>query len=311
MKHQTRVYCSSIIKGLIPKAKTYEKKVIEIATKFGKDLAKVEQDAAEIYSTIERKDKSVLSYYDNQARWKAEEEQRAEEKALSDRRKVYIESKMETLVPAARLAIRSAQAEFQEEARKVAQDLREHLEKDVATPLKPEFLHFARVFNDFGIPLTDLDCDALLSFSDDNPTAYRLVESIINKTQSPYTFSGKGTDSYAEDIRFIENLASDAFAAPQEVFHEINELFAGTPVYVKASDSPEDRIKSSMTFDATQLSMLSGAFTYGMEKLGKISEDWSADAKVEYDPTKAMIQEKAQSAGNQAKAHEALGAYMK
>lgn len=311
MKHQTRVYCSSIIKGLIPKAKTYEKKVIEIASKFGKDLAKVEQDAAEIYSTIERKDKSVLSYYDNQARWKAEEEQRAEEKALSDRRKVYIESKMETLVPAARLAIRSAQAEFQEEARKVAQDLREHLEKDIATPLNDSFIQFARVFNEFGIPLTELDCSALLSFSDDNPTAYRVIDSIIKKTNSPFNFTGKDTDSFTDDIKFVEDLASDnCFCAPQEVFHEINELFVGEPVHQEKSDSYEERIESGRmgTFDSVKLSMCSGSFAYSIEKLGEVSESWISDPKVEYDPIKAMAQERPE---NQETVKSALEAYIK
>ena len=74
MKHQTKVYCSNIIKTLIPAAKEYEKTVISVATKFGKDLAKVEKDAEEIYAPSRRADNGLLSMYDSQARKKAEED---------------------------------------------------------------------------------------------------------------------------------------------------------------------------------------------------------------------------------------------
>lgn len=314
MKHQTKVYCSNIIKDLVPAAKAYEEKVISIATKFGKDLAKIEQIAEEMYAPSKSQNNGVMSYYDSQSRKKAEEEKQAELKILNDRKKGYIDSKKEGLIPAARQEIRSAQKEFQTAAARVAKDLRKHLEDDVTTPLNSAFLHFARVFNEFGISLTDLDCDALLTFSEGNPTAYRVIQSIIDKTQSPYTFTGKGTDSYAEDIRTIEAMAKDdCFCAPQSVFHEMNELFVGSPVYEKTAESLEDKISTNFneTFDTTKLTVCSGSFTYGMEKLNEISESWSADAKVEYDAAKAFAKENAQrTAGTQA-SREALGAYMK
>ena len=314
MKHQTKVYCSNIIKDLVPAAKAYEEKVISIATKFGKDLAKIEQTAEEMYAPSKSQNNGVMSYYDSQSRKKAEEEKQAELKILNDRKKGYIDSKKEGLIPAARQEIRSAQKEFQTAAARVAKDLRKHLEDDVTTPLNSAFLHFARVFNEFGISLTDLDCDALLTFSEGNPTAYRVIQSIIDKTQSPYTFTGKGTDSYAEDIRTIEAMAKDdCFCVPLQVSHEMNVLFSGSPVFQKTAESYEDKIATNFneTFDTTKLTVCSGSFSYGMEKLNEISESWSADAKVEYDAAKAYAKENAQrTAGTQA-SREALGAYMK
>lgn len=314
MKHSTKVYCSSIIKNLIPAAKAYEDKVVSIATKFGKDLAKIEQTAEEMYAPSGSQNNGVMSYFDSQARKKAEEEKQAELKILNDRRKVYIDSKKEGLVPAAREQIRTAQKEFQNEAAKVAKDLRKHLEDDVSTPLNTGFLHFARVFNEFGISLTDLDCTALMDLSEDNPLAYRVIQSIIDKTGSPYTFTGKDTLSYAEDIRTIENMAKDdCFCVPQSVFHEMNQLFVGSPVYLKTAESMEEKLETNFnaTFDTTGLTISSGSFTHGVEKLSEISESWSADAKVEYDAAKAYAKEKAQrTAGTQA-SMETLGAYMK
>lgn len=315
MKHQTKVYCSNIIKTLIPAAKEYEKTVISVATKFGKDLAKVEKDAEEIYAPSRRADNGLLSMYDSQARKKAEEEKSAELKILNDRRKVYIDSKKETLIPAAREQIRSAQKQFQEEAEKVAKDLKEHLEKDVSTPLNTAFLHFARVFNEFGISLTDLDCSALLDFSEDNPLAYRIIQSIIEKTKSPFNFIGKDTKSYADDIRIIEGMAKDdCFCVPLQVSHEMNVLFSGSPVFQKTAETYEDKISTNFneTFDATRLSMCSGSFTYGMEKLNEISESWSGDVKIEYDHAKALMYEReAEKATGTQVSKEALGAYMK
>lgn len=314
MKHSTKVYCSSIIKDLIPKAKAYEEKVIQIASKYGKDLAKIEQQAEEIYAPSARQNNSTMTYYDTQARKKAEEEKSAELRILTERRKAYVDSKKEGLVPAARDAIRSAQSEFQEEAAKVAKTLREKLEDDVATPLNSGFLHFARVFNEFNLPLTDLDCHALMDLSEDNPTAYRVIESIISKTNSPYTFTGKGTDSFAEDIRLIEKLSSDdCFCVPLQVSHEMNDLFVGEPVFRKTAETLEEKIETGFnaTFNTTQLSICSGDFQYKTEKLSEISESWSADAKVEYDAAKAYAKENAQQAGNQANARNAIAEYMK
>ena len=315
MKHQTKVYCSNIIKNLIPAAKEYEKTVISVATKFGKDLAKAEKDAEELYAPTRRQDNGLMSYYDSDARKKAESEKQAELKILNEKRKVYIDSKKETLVPAAREQIRSAQKIFQEEAAKVAQDLKEHLEKDVSTPLNTAFLHFARVFNEFGISLTDLDCSALLDFSEDNPLAYRIIQSIIEKTRSPYTFTGKDTKSYSDDIRIIEGMAKDdCFCVPMQVSHEMNVLFSGSSVFQKTAESYEEKLATNfnMTFDATRLSMCSGSFTYGMEKLNEISESWSEDVKIEYDHAKALMYEREteKTAGNQV-SKEALGTYMK
>ena len=314
MKHSTKVYCSNIIKNLVPAAKAYEDKVVSIATKFGKDLAKIEQTAEEMYAPSGSQNNGVLSYFDSQSRQKAEEAKQAELKILSDRKKGYIDSKKEGLIPAARQEIRSAQKEFQSEAAKVAKDLREHLEKDVSTPLNTAFLHFARVFNEFGISLTDLDCTALMDLSEDNPLAYRVIQSIIDKTGSPYTFTGKDTLSYADDIRIIEGMAKDdCFCVPHSVFHEMNHLFVGSPVYQKTAESLEDKIETNFneTCDTTKLNISSSSFSYGVEKLNEISESWSADAKVEYDAAKAFAKENAQkTAGNQA-TREALGTYMK
>ena len=314
MKHTTKVFCSNIIKDPIPKAKAYEAKVIEIASKYGKDLAKAEQQAEELYAPSARHDNSTMSYYDTQARKKAEEEKSAELKILTERRKAYVDSKKESLVPAARNAIRSAQSEFQEEAAKVAKTLREKLEDDVATPLNSAFLHFARVFNEFNLPMTDLDCHALMDLSEDNPTAFRIIESIISKTNSPYTFTGKGTDSYAEDIRLIEKLSSDdCFCVPMQVSHEMNDLFVGEPVFRKEAETLEDKIENGFnpTFTTMQLSMCSGDFQYKAEKLSEIAESWSSDAKVEYDAAKAFAKENAEKAGNQANARDAIAEYMK
>lgn len=314
MKHSTKVYCSNLIKDLIPKAKEYEKKVIEIASKYRKDLDKIEKTAEEMYAPSARQNSNVMSYYDSQARKKAEEEKAAELKILTDKKTGYINAKKESLVPAARDSIRSAQSEFQEEARNVAKTLREKLEDDVATPLNTAFLHFARVFNEFNLPLTDLDCHALMDLSEDNPTAYRIIESIISKTNSPYTFTGKGTDSFADDIRLIEKLASDdTFCVPLQVSHEMNDLFVGEPVFRKTAETLEDKIATGFnaTFNTTQLSMCSGDFQYKAEKLSEMSKSWSADAKVEYDAAKAYAKENAQQAGNQANAKNTINAFMR
>ena len=314
MNHQTKVYCSSIIKDLIPKAKEYEKTVISIASKFGQDLAKVEKSAEELYSPSIRQDNRLMSYYDSQARKKKEEEQQAELKVLNDKRKAYVESKKETLVPAAREQIRAAQRQFQEEAARVAKSLKEKLEKDVTTPLNRAFLDFARVFNEFGVSLTDLDCDALLTFSEDNPLAYRIIQNIIDKTKSPYTFIGKDTKSYSDDIRIIEEMAGDnCFCVPLQVSHEMNVLFNGVPVHQKTAESFEEKVATNFneTFDTTKLSMCSGSFTYNMEKLNKISESWSEDVKIEYDYAKAMAYENAEKSTANKATKATLDAYMK
>ena len=310
---KNRLYCSNIIKELIPKAKEYENTVISVALKFGKQLKEIEDTAAEIYSPTKRNESGAMSFYDSSARKKEEEERQAEEKVLSERRKAYIDSKKENIVPAAQSQIRAAQAEFQKEARKVAKDLREHVEKDVSTPLGTAFLHFARVFNEFGIELTDLDCNALLDFSEDNPTAYRIIESIISKTGSPYTFKYKKTGEYASDIRYIEQMGEDDFfCVPQPVFHEMNELFTGVPIYQEEAETFEEKLKTGFDakFDSTRLAMCHGQFAGCADKLKEISESWTVDPTIEYDHAKAMAREKEkQSAGNKT-AKESLEPYM-
>ena len=316
MKHSAKVYCSTIIKDLIPKVKAYEDRVVTVASKFGKELKEIEDTAAEIYAPSKKYHdaNNTMTFYDSSARKKEEEERQAEEKVLSERRKVYIDSKKETIVPAAREQIRAAQAEFQEEARKVAKDLREHVEKDVSTPLNSAFLHFARVFNEFNIGLTDLDCNALLDFSEDNPTAYRIIESIINKTKSPYNFNYKKTGEFAEEIKYIESLCNDDFfCAPQQVFHEMNELFAGVPIFQEEAETYEEKLKTGfdVKFDSTRLAMCSGQFSGCADRLNEISESWTADPTVEYDHVKAMaLEREGLSAGHKA-TQEALETYMK
>ena len=315
MERKTKIYCSNLIKkDLIPKAKEYENRVIDIASKYGKDLAKIVKQAEEIYASSARPKNDVLSLYDSESRRKAEEEKQIELKILTDKRTAYVKAKREDLVLKAREEIRSAQNEFQEAARSVADALREKVEESVTTPLPQNFLYFARVFNEFNLPLTKMDCDVLMHFAEDNPTAYRIIESIISKTNSPYTFYGKGTDSYADDIRLIETLASDdTFCVPKQVIHQINDLFVGEPVYQKKAETLEDKIATGFNakFDTLKISTCAGDFDYKIEKLSKMPESWSADAKVEYDAVKAYAKENAANASNQANSKDIMDAYMK
>lgn len=315
MKRNTKVYCSNLIKkDLIPKAKEYENRVIDIASKYGKDLAKIVKQAEEMYASSARPKNDVLSLYDSESRRKAEEEKQIELKILTDKRTAYVNAKREDLVLKAREEIRAAQNEFQEAARSVADALREKVEESVTTPLPQNFLYFARVFNEFNLPLTKMDCDVLMHFAEDNPTAYRIIETIISKTNSPYTFHGKGTDSYADDIRLIETLASDdTFCVPMQVVHQINDLFVGEPVYQKKAETLEDKIATGFNakFDTLKISTCSGDFDYKIEKLSKMPESWSEDAKIEFDITKDFANRNAQNAENQEKSRQAMDAYIK
>ena len=262
-----------------------------------------------------------MSYYDRDARMKKQQEKDAEMKVLTDQRKAYVDSKKESLISEAAAEIRSAQDAFQAEAKNVANDLRDHLEKDVATPLNSAFLHFSKVFNDYGIPMTDLDIDVLFTFAQGNPTALRIIDSLITKTGSFYDIHYKPLSEYASDLRTIDGLAKDdAFACPLAYMHEMVDIFSNSPIWRDQDEEFANTRYKGQTFNQRSLSSSGAMFSAALEKLECMTSDeekqfrstqpWNKEASFAYSVAKETAAQNKASKANVEATKAGLDAYM-
>lgn len=269
MKHNTSVYCSALIEDLSKKMKYYKETVTSIVAKYKKDLAAANKAAEEKYPLNIEPD-TTLTMFDQDAKRKKKEETETQTKVVNEYRKTYVDAKKETLIPKVVQDVRTAQNIFHEEARKIAKELREKLEDDVASPLSNAFLHYANAFNTFNIPLTEMDLNALITFAEGSSLGYRVIDSILRKTNSTFDFKYKSLDSFNQDIKLIESLATDeCFCVPLEYMHEMVELFKGVPICQDQGTDLNSKIQASNagTFDRTMLASFYGLFEANIEHL--------------------------------------------
>ena len=315
MKRNTAVYCTSIMKSLYKSMLNYRQTVADICTKYRKDIEASEKAAKAKYPlSIEPED--TLSIFDPIQKREREERAKAESAVVEKYRAAFVDAKRESLMPEARQKIRDAQNFFHEEASKAARDLRERLEKSMNEPLNSAFMQHARILNEFSIPPTEFDFESLLTNSEDHPMSYRIIDRLIKKTDAAYTIRWRPLESYDEDVRMIESLATDeCFAVPVDHLHEVVELFEGVPIYQEQADTLEGKIKTGFNakYDLTMLSAHYGLFEGNLQRLGKIcgaieepegtNSTWFDEPKIEVDFAKKLAKEKA---GNTASTKEAM-----
>lgn len=279
--NQINRVAESMFRQLISAGSVYQQEIIDTVSKYKSDMNQVKRTADQRYKVkdIVSSDYSLQQNIDRQR----EEEQRVMDRYKSD----YIQEKKSALTAGARERIRKAQDGFQVTARQTAKALREQLEEAILAPINTGFLRLAETLSTFGVAPSRLELDALMVLSEGNLTATRCLDSLLKKTNAPFSLTYKKPDDYVKDLEMIESLGSDDyFCSPLDLHHEMCEIFNGQRV---SRDENSVTYKRNVTFENTEMIILGRTFDSAMESLEGMIASWASD--IHYDAADRLSQE--------------------
>lgn len=279
--NQINRVAESMFRQLISAGSVYQQEIIDTVNKYKNELSQVVRTADQRYKVKDM----VSSDYSLQQNI---DRQREEEQRVMDRYKAdYIQEKKSALTAGARERIRKAQDSFQVTARQTAKGLREQLEEAILAPVSSAFLRLAETLSTFGVAPSRLELDALMTLSEGNLTATRCLDSLLKKTNAPFSLTYKKPDDYVKDLEMIESLGSDDyFCSPLDLHHEMCEIFNGQRV---SRDENSVTYKRNVTFENTEMMILGRTFDSAMESLEGMIASWASD--IHYNAANALSQE--------------------
>ena len=280
--NQINRVAETMIRQLISAGSVYQTEILDTVNKYKSDMNQVKRTADQRYKVkdvIAPNDYSLQQNIDRQR----EEEQRVMDRYKAD----YIQEKKSALTAGARERIRKAQDGFQVTARQTAKALREQLEEAILAPINTGFLRLAETLSTFGVAPSRLELDALMVLSEGNLTATRCLDSLLKKTNAPFSLTYKKPDDYVKDLEMIESLGSDDyFCSPLDLHHEMCEIFDGQRV---SRDENSVIYKRNVCFENTEMMILGRSFDSAMESLEEMISSWACD--IHYDAVNALSQE--------------------
>ena len=279
--NQINRVAETLFRQLISAGTVYQTEIIDTVTKYKNDMNQVRRTADQRYAVKARTD-SDFSVQRNLDTQRAEEE-----RVMSRYKEDYINEKKSALTAGARERIRKAQDGFQVTARQTAKALRDQLEEAILAPINTGFLRLAETLQTFNVAPSRLELDALMTLSEGNLTATRCLDSLLKKTEAPFTLSYKTPDDYVKDLEMIESLGTDDyFCSPLDLHSEMCEIFRGQRV---SRDENSATFKRGVTFENTEMLIRGRSFDSAMESLEGMVSSWASD--IHYDASDTLSKE--------------------
>ena len=279
--NQINRVAETLFRELISAGNVYQREIIETVSKYKTDMNQVQRTADQRYAVKTRTD-SDYSIQRNLDSQRAEEE-----RVMSRYKEDYINEKKSALTAGARDRIRKAQDAFQKTAKETAKSLRNQLEEAILSPINSAFLRLAETLQTFGVAPSRLELDALLTLSEGNLTATRCLDSLLQKTNAPFSLKYRKPEDYVKDLEMIEDLGTDDyFCSPLDLHSEMCEIFRGQKV---SRDENSPTFKRNVTFENTEMLIRGRSFDSAMESLEGMVSSWASD--INYDATKVVSKE--------------------
>ena len=279
--NQINRVAETLFRQLISAGSAYQQEIIDTVGKYKNEMNQVKRTADQRYA-VKHKTSSDLSIMKNLQQQEAEEE-----RVMTRLRGEYIDEKKASLTAAARERIRKAQDGFQVTARQTAKALRDQLEEAILAPINTGFLRLAETLQTFNVAPSRLELDALMILSEGNLTATRCLDSLLQKTNSPFSLTYKKPDDYVQDLEMIESLGSDDFfCSPLDLHPEMCEIFRGERV---SRDENSATFKRGITFESTEMMIRGRTFDSAMESLEGMIASWASD--IHYDASDRLSKE--------------------
>lgn len=271
----------TLIRQLISAGSTYQQEIFDTIKIYRNKMNQVQLNAEQRYAVKHKtsSDPSVMR--------ELQKQEQEEERVIGRYKKEYIEGKSVPIKAEAKNKIRKAQDAFQAAAKETAKTLRHQLEESILDPINSGFIRLAETLQTFGVAPSRLELDALLTLSEGNLTAIRCLDSLIKKTDAPFTMEYKAPEDYIRDLELIESLGTDDyFCSPTELHPEMCDIFDGEKV---SRDEDSVSFKMGQTFGNTELLIQGASFNLAMESLEKMIPSWGSD--IHYSATKVLSDE--------------------
>ena len=126
-----------------------------------------------------------------------------------------------------------------------------------------------------------------MTLSEGNLTATRCLDSLLKKTNAPFSLTYKKPEDYVKDLDMIESLGTDDyFCSPLDLHSQMCEIFKGQKV---SRDENSATFKRGITFENTEMIIRGRSFDSAMESLEGMISSWASD--IHFDAADALSKE--------------------
>ncbi len=218
------------------------------------DYQKSVKDALEVYRNTEQEDKEAVKQFKDEAGMYAV------------RHSVNIAN--------ARNKIKWAEDAMTNVIKTQVEDLRKEYANSLTTRPGAAFLDALRIYNDFNIPPTKSEIEALFSLNGGCPLGFRALSAVMKKTHCGYSLDYSESADFEKDLEFLDGLSKGNIAFSPEGLHvELVDILKNQPRLQMAADG--SFYDSGYKWDSISILISTESLKNAADNINSMAKRWN------------------------------------